>query len=121
MGRFYQTFLSGWVWMLKQRNDTGNHAASDAVTVRVHLFIDGRVQGVAYRYFVQNVAASLGLAGWVRNLPDRRVEAVFEGDRGTIERAIRMCHEGPPFARVTHIETQWHEQPEGLSDFRILH
>ncbi|NLI31121.1 MAG: acylphosphatase [Nitrospiraceae bacterium] len=105
--------------MLKQRNETGNHAASDTVPVRAHLFIDGRVQGVAYRYFTQNVAVSLNLAGWVRNLPDRRVEAVFEGDRRTIERAIQLCQEGPPFARVTHIETLWHEQPEGLTDFRI--
>lgn len=107
--------------MLKHRNNAGNHSPSEPTPVRAHLYIDGRVQGVAYRYFTQNVAASLGLTGWVRNLPDRRVEAVFEGDRGTIERAILMCHEGPPFARVTHIETQWHEQPEGLNDFRILH
>lgn len=86
---------------------------------RAHLLIDGRVQGVAYRYFAQNVAASLGLAGWVRNLPDRRVEAVFEGDRPAIEQAIEKCSEGPVFARVTQIQVTWDDRPEGLSSFEI--
>lgn len=86
---------------------------------RVHLFIDGRVQGVAYRYFVQNAAARLGLCGWVRNLPDRRVEAVFEGERTDLECVIQLCAAGPPFARVTTMETLWDEQIEGMTEFRI--
>lgn len=86
---------------------------------RAHLFIDGRVQGVAYRYFTQNVAHNLGLTGWVRNLPDRRVEAVFEGDRTAIEHALELCAEGPPFAIITRIDTAWEERIEGFTDFQI--
>ncbi|MBM4146356.1 MAG: acylphosphatase [Nitrospira sp.] len=74
---------------------------------RAHLFIDGRVQGVFYRAFTRDVARSLGLDGWVRNLWDGRVEALFEGEKGTIQRAIQACYAGPPGASVTNIEVKW--------------
>lgn len=86
---------------------------------RAHLYISGRVQGVCYRAFTQEIADSLGLKGWVRNLPDRRVEAVFEGEKDKIEMAIKKCHEGPPASRVTNIDVIWEESHEGFSDFRI--
>lgn len=86
---------------------------------KAHLYISGRVQGVYYRAFTQEVADSLGLKGWVRNLPDRRVEAVFEGERKLIEEAILRCKQGPPHANVTNIDVIWEDQPEGFSDFRI--
>ncbi len=86
---------------------------------RAHLLIDGRVQGVAYRYFTQNVAERLGLTGWVRNLPDGRVEAVFEGERSAVELAIQKCSDGPPFARVTHVQVTWEDRLEGLTSFEI--
>jgi acylphosphatase len=89
------------------------------VKTHARLFIDGRVQGVAYRYFVREAAERLGLSGWVRNLPDGRVEAVFEGQRSRIEEAIRMCTEGPPFERVTSIDTTWEDRIENLTDFQI--
>lgn len=85
---------------------------------RAHLFISGRVQGVFYRAFTKEVADSLGLNGWVRNLKDGRVEAVFEGDENLISIAIQKCKEGPPHARVDKIETIW-EEPEGLNGFEI--
>ena len=88
--------------------------------VRAHLIIEGRVQGVAYRYFAREVADSLGLQGWVRNLYDGNVEAVFEGERSKVEMAIERCHEGPPFAVVTTITVSWSDNAEGLRDFRIL-
>lgn len=88
--------------------------------VRAHLIIEGRVQGVAYRYFTREVAGALGLQGWVRNLYDGNVEAVFEGEREQVDKAIGKCHEGPPFAVVTHIEVSWSDHTEGLRDFRIL-
>lgn len=88
---------------------------------RAHLYISGRVQGVYYRAFTQEVADSLGLKGWVRNLPDRRVEAVFEGERDLIEKAIMQCRQGPPYANVTDIEVIWESQLEGLRDFRIIY
>lgn len=85
---------------------------------RAHLFITGRVQGVFYRAFTKEVADSLGLKGWVRNLRDGRVEAVFEGDEDRISIAIERCKEGPPYAKVDNIEIIW-EEPENLLDFEI--
>lgn len=86
---------------------------------RAHLFISGRVQGVYYRGFTEEVALSLGLNGWVRNLPDRRVEAVFEGERSTIEEAIVKCKQGPPAAHVTDLDVDWEEPLKGLRGFEI--
>lgn len=89
------------------------------VKTRAHLLISGRVQGVYYRGFTTEIADSLGLKGWVRNLPDRRVEAVFEGERDLIETAIRKCYEGPPASRVADIDVIWEDHIEGFSDFGI--
>ncbi len=86
---------------------------------RAHLFIDGRVQGVFYRAFTRDIAYTLGLKGWVRNLFDGRVEAVFEGKRDLIEQAIRECYNGPPGARVTNIEVKWEECEGNLRGFAI--
>jgi len=74
---------------------------------RVHLFIEGRVQGVFYRSFTRNVAVKLGLNGWVRNLYDGRVEAVFEGDSALIDQAVKECRRGPVGSRVTDIDIKW--------------
>ncbi len=71
---------------------------------RVHLYIEGKVQGVWYRAFTRDVATKYGIRGWVRNLPDGRVEAVFEGDESDIEKAIAECYKGPPAAVVTNID-----------------
>ncbi|MBU3079137.1 acylphosphatase [Sphingomonas quercus] len=67
------------------------------------LVIHGRVQGVFYRDWTVETAHALGLAGWVRNLPDGTVEAMVEGDGADVEQFIRRCHEGPERARVDHI------------------
>ena len=74
---------------------------------RAHLFIDGMVQGVFYRAFTRELAHNLGLDGWVRNLRDGRVEALFEGEKGIIQKAIQACYAGPAGARVTNIDVQW--------------
>lgn len=86
---------------------------------RAHVIIDGRVQGVFFRAFTRDVARTLGLNGWVRNLYDGRVEAVFEGERETIEKAIQECYQGPPYARVSDIDITWEDRLEGLKDFAI--
>ncbi|MFO0752795.1 MAG: acylphosphatase [Thermodesulfovibrionales bacterium] len=86
---------------------------------RAHLLISGRVQGVYYRGFTEEAARSLGVKGWVRNLPDRRVEAVFEGERAAVEQAILRCRQGPPAARVDGIDIVWEEPVEGFTDFEI--
>ncbi len=88
---------------------------------RAHLFVSGRVQGVSYRWFVFDVARTLNLAGWVRNLHDSRVEAVFEGDREAIEKAILQCRQGPPASRVADIDVAWEDGMDGLVDFEIRH
>jgi acylphosphatase len=74
---------------------------------RAHLLIEGVVQGVFYRAFTRNVATKLGLHGWVRNLFDGRVEAVFEGGRELIEQAVRECRRGPEGSRVSNIDLNW--------------
>lgn len=85
---------------------------------RSHVFITGKVQGVGYRFSTQDVAQVFGLAGWVRNLPDGRVEAVFEGDRVAVEKMIAWCRKGPPNAVVEKV-TVTDEELEGLSGFEI--
>jgi len=88
---------------------------------RAHLYISGRVQGVFYRAFTRNAAVSLGLNGWVRNIPDRRVEAVIEGEKDSIEAFIKKCYIGPPGSRVTDIDVTWENHLEDFSDFRIIY
>ncbi len=84
---------------------------------KAHVIFKGRVQGVNFRAFVQRAAQALDVDGWVRNLPDGTVEAVFEGDRGSVEEAIKKCRTGPAFANVTEAGIKWHpyegEKPGG--------
>ncbi|HUO48510.1 MAG TPA: acylphosphatase [Acidimicrobiales bacterium] len=75
--------------------------APDAVRRRV--VADGLVQGVGFRASCAHRAMEAGLAGWVRNLEDGRVEAVFEGPTAAVESLVAWCREGPPFARVTRM------------------
>lgn len=86
--------------------------------IRAHVFIAGRVQGVGYRYATVDTASQLGLTGWVRNLPDSRVEAVFEGAKVVVEEMIRWCHIGPPAAVVKDVVVEY-EEPEGLRRFEV--
>jgi len=83
----------------------------------VHIFISGRVQGVGYRAWVAEQAQMRGLAGWVRNLRDGRVEAVFHGERQTISDMVDACRSGPPAAGVSGVTNQaWSGAlPEGFS------
>ncbi len=84
-----------------------------------HLFIDGRVQGVFYRAFTGELAHDLGLNGWVRNLGDGRVEAVFQGDKKAIEQAIRECYIGPPGSRVSNIDVKWETGKDEEREFSV--
>ena len=74
--------------------------------------VSGRVQGVGFRYFVQEAATVEGLIGWVRNLPDGRVEILAEGDAEAVERFSRHIERGPSLARVERVETA-EETPSG--------
>jgi acylphosphatase len=72
--------------------------------IRVHLYIHGLVQGVFYRDTMRRVAQSLDLTGWVKNLPDGRVEAVVEGEEEKVDQLVSWCHEGPPSAHVSKVD-----------------
>ena len=84
--------------------------------IRAHVFISGRVQGVGYRYSTVKEARRLGVKGWVQNLPDGRVEAVFEGMREIVEEIIIWCHKGPTASAVKDVAVEY-EEPEGLPGF----
>jgi acylphosphatase len=73
---------------------------------RVHVWIKGRVQGVFFRAYTRDAAVKEGVTGWVRNLSDGRVEAVFEGDSDKVERIVAWCHKGSPLGRVDHVDAQ---------------
>jgi acylphosphatase len=92
--------------------------AESPSAVRARVLISGRVQGVFFRASTRGIAHEFGLAGFVRNLPDGRVEAVFEGGREKVARAVEWCYQGPPGARVTDVEVRW-EDPKGESGFRV--
>ena len=85
---------------------------------RAHVFVSGTVQGVYYRANTRDTARERGVDGWVRNLEDGRVEAVFEGDEESVEAMVEWCHTGSPRATVEGVEVEY-EPPEGESGFEI--
>lgn len=86
--------------------------------VRAHVFVSGTVQGVYYRATTRETATGLGIDGWVRNLDDGRVEAVFEGPEDAVAEMIEWCHEGSPAAQVTGVDVTY-DEPEGIDGFRV--
>ena len=83
------------------------------------MFISGKVQGVGYRIFVSEVALSKGLTGYVMNAPESNIEAVFEGDKKSIEEAIKKCSEGIPSAKIKIIDVSWEDRIENFTTFMI--
>ena len=84
------------------------------------VFYEGRVQGVAFRYSMQRVAAALGVAGWVRNLPDRSVAFHAEGSRDALDTLLNWSQSGPAQARVDEVDAE----PcvaQSFESFEILH
>jgi len=90
------------------------------MNARAHFWISGRVQGVFFRDHTRRWASSLGLSGWVRNLPDGRVEALVEGDKEKIQTLRGRLREGPPMARVEDVRTEWEEFTGEFSGFRVV-
>jgi acylphosphatase len=74
---------------------------------RLHAIVAGLVQGVNFRYFTRERAQALALTGWVRNLPDGRVEALAEGPRPALEQLLEFLHHGPSHARVESVQADW--------------
>jgi acylphosphatase len=80
---------------------------AEAELARLHAVIEGHVQGVGFRFFVQDAAVRLRLTGWVRNLWDGNVEVMAEGDRPALEQLIAELRRGPRGARVTGVKFEW--------------
>jgi acylphosphatase len=86
---------------------------------RTHVYVSGKVQGVFFRDYTRRHALELGLKGWVRNLPDGRVEAVVEGEEGKIKKLLLIVHKGSPASRVDNMDVRWEEYKGEYKDFKI--
>ncbi|MFN8459535.1 MAG: acylphosphatase [Anaerolineae bacterium] len=91
----------------------------EATNLRAHVFISGRVQGVSFRWFTQRRAQELKLTGWVRNLWDGRVEALFEGEAEAVGQAVTWCHHGEPPARVSDVDVTYGPFTGEFTSFRV--
>lgn len=86
---------------------------------RAHVFISGVVQGVFFRATTRDMARQASVTGWVRNLPDQRVEAVFEGEKENVAEMIRWCRHGPHGAEVSDEDVKWEEYSGDYNSFNI--
>jgi acylphosphatase len=89
-------------------------------TVRAHVWVSGQVQGVYFRAYAEDEAAFRKVRGWIRNLRDGRVEAVFEGPPAAVEAMVQWCHRGSPASYVRDVEVAW-EAPVGEQGFHVRH
>ncbi|MFC3958142.1 acylphosphatase [Halovivax cerinus] len=85
---------------------------------RAHVFVSGTVQGVYFRANTRDTAIEAGVDGWVRNLDDGRVEAIFEGPVDAVSDLVEWCHEGSPAAEVDGVVVEYGE-PQGVDGFEI--
>jgi acylphosphatase len=98
--------------------DAEPHAeAGGEQTVRRHVLVSGRVQGVFYRESLRRLAVEKGVAGWARNTRDG-LEAALEGPKPVVDELITWCRTGPPHAVVIHVQVD-DEEPTGTTDFRV--
>lgn len=89
--------------------------------VRAHIFVSGRVQGVLFRDGTQRQAKRLGIKGWVRNLADGRVEAVFEGEKDKVDKIVNWAEKGPILARVGDLRVEWQKYTGEFESFEIIY
>jgi len=87
--------------------------------VRIHLLVSGRVQGVWYRKTILDGVGALSLTGFVRNLPDGRVEIVAEGERGSLEQLVALARKGSPMSSVEEVVLSWENALGDLGTFSI--
>ena len=87
--------------------------------VRAHAIISGRVQGVFFRMETKRAADGFGVFGWVRNLRDGTVEAIFEGDQDRVDAVLAWCQEGPPHAQVSDVKVEWGDYAGEFSAFDV--
>ena len=87
--------------------------------LRVHVWVQGRVQAVGFRAFVQQNAAQIGVTGWVRNVGHNTVEGVAEGTQRQIEEFLRMVKRGPMGSRVDESRAEWEQVTGEFEAFRV--
>lgn len=89
------------------------------VKARAHVFVEGMVQGVFFRSHVSDQAERSDVTGWVRNLKDGRVEAIFEGEKEDVRMVVDWCRMGPPGTRVTNLKVDWQNYRDEFDSFEI--
>jgi acylphosphatase len=87
---------------------------------RAHIIVTGKVQGVFFRQNTKRQAQSHGVYGWVSNLPDGRVEAVFEGEEAAVKEVVDYCRHGPSFAKVENINVTFEDFKGEFESFSIV-
>lgn len=87
---------------------------------RAHVYVSGRVRGVNFRANTRDQARLAGVEGWVRNLADGRVEAVFEGSRAAVQRMVSWCYSGPPASEVERVDVEWEAATNNEGPFSIV-
>ena len=87
--------------------------------IRTHVIVTGKVQGVFYRAETASKAKQLGVTGWVRNLPDGRVEAIFEGEETNVQKIIDFCRHGPTNAYVVHVDVRRQQWKGEFDNFTV--
>ncbi|HXG06745.1 MAG TPA: acylphosphatase [Nitrososphaera sp.] len=92
---------------------------NESKKIRAHIFVSGIVQGVYFRQNTKDVAKKNNVTGWVRNLPDGRVEAVLEGNEADVNKVIEWCHVGPPKAKVNGVNVKFDKYTGEFADFVI--
>ena len=88
---------------------------------RAHIYVSGKVQGVFFRQNTSRQARIHSVSGWVRNLEDGRVEAVFEGEEASVKALVAFCSKGPKGASVTNVEVIWETFKGEFEDFHIVY
>jgi acylphosphatase len=89
------------------------------MTNALHVIVHGRVQGVGFRFSAQARARALGLTGWVRNCDDGTVETLAQGPRDALDAYLDWLRSGPPFAHVTHLDTEQRAYDPGHATFDV--
>ena len=104
----------------QERYCVSGHKKAILMKTRARVLISGRVQGVWYRATTRDKAEQLGLTGWVRNTPDGKVEAVFEGEENDIQKMLLWCWEGPDLAKVVDVNINFEEYIDEFDSFKIV-
>ncbi len=87
----------------------------------IHVLISGYVQGIGFRQFIKANAIKLNLKGWVKNIPDGRVEAMLVGDSSNLNKMVKLCRKGPFLAEIKNVEVDWnYKSPTDIIGFEII-